>query len=162
MRLLTLAVILLAFASGYVCTGQRNLLEIPLDGTYGATVISTAQSLNGVTTTVQATTVGYEICLPASGEVIYGWVDNQTASENTYGEGATAWAAGAGTYYQGVEAVVGCGIHELHWQRYQQWQNAHGDVSDDGQDRGHTCLILVGAAQNEDFFPVMNGCAAPS
>lgn len=159
-RVLTIAAILLVFASGYVCTGQRYVMPIPLDGTYGATVISTAQSLNGVTTTVQATTVGYEICFPASGEVEYDWVDNQAASESTHEEGATAWAAGAGTYYQGVEALVGCGIHEIHLTAYEQWQDAHGDTSDDGQDSSHICMLLVGAAQNEDFFPILNGCTA--
>ncbi len=162
MRTLTLAVILLAFASGYVCTGQRFMMPIPLDGTYGpADVFATAQSLDGLTVTVSATTVGYEICFPASGEVEYDWVDTMTASESTHGEGATAWAAGVGTYYQGVEALVGCGgIHEIHWQRTQQWQNADGDASKDGYDESHICLILLGAAQNEDFSLVMNACTA--
>lgn len=155
MRTLTLAVILLAFlASGYVCTGQRYMLEIPLDGHYGATVISTAQSLNGVTATVQATSVGFEICFPASGEVEYDWVDNQTDSESTHGAGATAWAGGAGTYYQGSQALIGCGsFHEIHWQRTQQWQNADGDTSNDGYDDSSICVILVGAAYEDDYFP---------
>lgn len=158
MRLLTLAVTLLAFASGYVCIGQRFLLPIPLDGTYGATVISTAQSLNGVTTTVQATTVGYEICFPASGEVEFDWVDNQTASESRHEEGATAWASGVGTYYQGSEALIGCNsFHELHWQRTQQWQNADGDPANDGQDDNHICVFLLGAAYEDDFLPCVGG-----
>lgn len=161
MRTLTLVATLLAFLfSGYACTAQRFFMNVPLDGTYGGQAVTTAQSLNQLKATVGAITVGYEICFPASGEPIYGWVDNQAASENDHGEGALAWAGGAGTYYQGSEALIGCQIHEIHLTADEQWQDAKGDPGNDGQDSSHICIRLIGAAQNEDFFPLVNGCTA--
>lgn len=155
MRTLTLAAILLAFlASGYTCTARRNILEIPLTGTYGGSTITAAESRNGIPATVSATHIGFEICYPARRYVQYDWVDTQVATESTHGEEAVAWASGAGTYDQGQPAVLGCfSAHEIHWQWDRQYQDAEGDPTNDWQEGDRICVILTGDATGEQFMP---------
>ncbi len=161
MRTLALAAILLVFATGSTCTHHLTFLEIPLDGYYGGTTTTGALSLNGVRATVSATDIGYEICLPARQYVQFDWVDTNTMAESRHKHEIRAWAAGRGGYDQGQPALLGCmSAHEIHWTWYHQRQDAEGDTGNDKEHSSHICLLLLDAAQNEDLFPVMNGCTA--
>lgn len=159
--LLALAVVMLVFATGTTCTHHLSFLEVPLDGYYGGVTSTGALSLDGVRATVAATDIGYEICLPARQYVQFDWVDNNVVAESRHKREVRAWASGRGTFDQGQPAVLGCvSAHEIHWMWTHQRQDAEGDVGNDKEHAGHACLILYGAAQGEDFYPVVNGCGS--
>ncbi len=124
------------------------------EGTYSGLTITVAQSLGGITSTSFSRTTGKEVCLPAVGvETDWDWL--MSAQQSTDGEFAVSWASGVGSFYTGLSAATSCGDeHGLRYDSVQTWNNADGDLDNDGKENHGLCVDFIVVPPSLEEQPV--------